>query len=248
MSTSSQTYKELGIPYYLIGASAIDLQLLGKGIRPKRATKDIDFAVMVSSLSEYERMRESLETRGFRKLHAPWTFRSAAFDVTIDMLPFGAIEGTESLDLHVLGFREVMEDAEGVHIEERIAHVPALPGMILLKLIAWSDRPEERGDDLPDILRIMSHYFDLDDIAENHFDLLDADPFDERMIAAEVLGRECRTYLERSDAVAKRVMKVIGDNLQEPSRSALAREWARKADTDIEYAFTLLQAFHRGIS
>jgi len=36
--------------------------------------------------------------------------------------------------------------------------------------------------------------------------------------------------------------------LQDASKSAIAREWARKLDTDIEYAFTLLHAFQKGIT
>lgn len=69
MSISGQSYKELAIPYfketfdcidevmqalgiryYLIGASAISLHLLEKGIQPGRGTKDIDFAIMVSDM------------------------------------------------------------------------------------------------------------------------------------------------------------------------------------------------------
>lgn len=69
MSESSQNYKNLaiphfrevfeliddvlknrGIPYYLIGVSAIALEMLKKGIKPARATKDFDFAIMISTL------------------------------------------------------------------------------------------------------------------------------------------------------------------------------------------------------
>lgn len=85
MSTLKQTYKELAIPYfkesfdcidevmqelkipyYLIGVSAIALQLLKEGIKPSRGTKDIDFAVMVSSLKEYDTIRDALSIRGFK--------------------------------------------------------------------------------------------------------------------------------------------------------------------------------------
>lgn len=73
MSELNQSYKELaiphfkevfdiidevlnerGIPYYLIGVSAIALEMLKKGIKPARQTKDIDFAIMVSTLEVYE--------------------------------------------------------------------------------------------------------------------------------------------------------------------------------------------------
>jgi len=276
MSTSNQTYKELAIPYfkesfdcidevmqelkipyYLIGVSAIALELLKGGIKPSRGTKDIDFAVMISSRSDYENISNALESKGFNKVAAPWTFYSDTFRVAIDVLPFGEIEENYTVnfnerytDLHVLGFREVMEEAVQVEIEERIANIPPLPGMVILKLIAWSDRPEERENDLSDILKIIQHYYDLawDEITEQHYDILDKDPFDQLLIAAEVLGRNSRLYLQKSQAISTRVLKVLETNLEDASKSAIARDWARKLNTDIEYAFTLLSAFQKGIT
>jgi len=95
MTTSCQTYKELSIPYfketfdcidevmqemkipfYLIGVNAIALELLKEGVKPSRGTKDIDFAVMISSKDEYENLKFALEGRGFHKVTAPFTFYS----------------------------------------------------------------------------------------------------------------------------------------------------------------------------
>jgi predicted nucleotidyltransferase len=275
MSTSNQTYKELAIPYfkeafdcidevmlglnipfYLIGVNAIALELLKQSIKPSRGTKDIDFAVMISSMAEYEKLSITLEEKGFHKVAAPWTFYSSQFDVAVDILPFGEIEqkftinfNERYIDLHVLGFQEVMEEAVTVHIEERIANIPPLPGMVILKLIAWSDRPEERADDLPDILKIIEHYYKLawDEIVEYHYDTLENEPFDEKIIAAEVLGRKSRMYLDKSEAISQRIMKILENNLLEASKSAISREWARKLDSDIEYAFSILNAFYNGI-
>lgn len=213
MSTSNQTYKELSIPYfkesfncidevmqelqvpyYLIGVSAIALELLKEGIKPSRGTKDIDFAVMISSMKDYENISTALQAKGFNKISAPWTFYSEKFNVAIDLLPFGEVEENNTInfnkrytDLHVLGFREVMEEAVQVEIEEKIANIPPLPGMVILKLIAWSDRPE-------------------------------------------------------------RILKVLENNLVDVSKSAIAREWARKLDTDVAYTFSLLSAFQKGIT
>jgi predicted nucleotidyltransferase len=276
MSTSSQTYKELAIPYfkesfdmidevmqefqipyYLIGVSAIALELLKQGIKPSRGTKDIDFAVMISSLKEYETIGNELEKRGFKKVAAPWTFYSETFKVAIDLLPFGEIEENYTVnfnerytDLHVLGFREVMQEAVQVNIEDKIANIPPLPGMVILKLIAWSDRPEERENDLSDILKIIHHFFDLawDEILEVHYDTLDKDPFDQLIIAAEVLGRKSKIYLQKSKVISKRILHVLENNLQEPTKSAIAKEWARKLDRDLEYAFGLLDSFYKGIT
>lgn len=252
-----EVMQELHIPYYLIGVSAIALELLKEGIKPSRGTKDIDFAVMISCLKEYDKISDALSVRGFEKVAAPWTFYSEQFKVAIDLLPFGEIEENYTVnfnerytDLHALGFSEVLEEAVQVEIEEKIANIPPLPGMVILKLIAWSDRPEERENDLSDILKIIQHYYHLkwDEIVEKHYDTLDKDPFDQLLIAAEVLGRNSRLYLKKSEAISTRVLKVLENNLEDASKSAIARDWARKLDKEIEYAFALLGAFQKGIT
>jgi len=275
MSTSNQTYKELAIPYfkesfdcidevmqslqipyYLIGVNAIALELLKDGIKPSRGTKDIDFALMISDIHEYENIQIALEAKGFNKVIAPWTFYSSKFKVAIDLLPFGEIEENYSdnfdkrhTDLHVLGFQEVLEDAVQVKIEEKIVNIPPLPGMVILKLIAWSDRPEERENDLSDILKIIQHYYNLawDEIVSQHIDTLTNEPFDQMLIASEVLGRDARIYLQKSKAISNRILQVIEHNLLDATKSVIAKKWARKLDSDIEYAFDLLTAFQKGL-
>jgi predicted nucleotidyltransferase len=132
---------------------------------PSSVKKDIDFAVMVSSIKEYEKISNAMEAKGFKKVAAPWTLYSDSFKIAIDLLPFGEIEEKftdhftqRHVDLHFLGFREVMEESVSVNIDERMVNIPPLPGMVILKLIAWSDRPEERLDDLSDILKIILNY------------------------------------------------------------------------------------------
>ncbi|MBS2100722.1 hypothetical protein [Carboxylicivirga linearis] len=275
MNTSNQSYKELAIPYfketfecidkimkahnipyYLIGVSAIALELLKKGIKPSIGTKDIDFAIMISSMAEYERISDALIENGYNKVKAPWTFYSDKFNVAIDILPFGEIEEQDTInfnkrysDLHVLGFTEVLEEAVSIPIEEKMVNIPPLPGMIILKLVAWSDRPEERDNDLADILKIIKHYFDLefDDIVENHNDIFPDDDFDQMKIAAEVLGRKAGVFLNKSETLSQRIHSVLKENLSDASMSAIAREWSRKLDVEIEYAYSVLESFYKGI-
>lgn len=196
MNTSNQSYKELAIPYfkevfeiideimrkyqipyYLIGVNAIALELLKENIKPSRGTKDIDFAIMISSTKEYQTIITDLESKGFAKVQAPWTFYNKAFNAVIDVLPFGEIEqeftlnfNKRQIDLHVLGLKEILADAREIYIDEKIVQIPPLPGMVILKLVAWSDRPEDRDQDPGDILKIIQHYFDYnyDEILEKH--------------------------------------------------------------------------------
>jgi len=276
MNSSAQTYKELAIPhfkevfniidevlteqntpYYLIGANAIALEFLRKGEKPPRGTKDIDFAIMISSFKKFEEISTVLISKGFRTAKAPWTFFYEKENVAIDILPFGEIEENDTIDfnkrysdLHVLGFKEVLEKPQSIQIDDKIAQIPPLPGMVLLKLIAWSDRPEDRENDLSDILKIIQTYYDLefDEIVDQHYDLLDVEDLDELRVAAEVLGRNAKVYLSKSVNLEKRIQKILNNELEKAVDSKIALDWARKLDKDLDYAFSLISAFQKGIS
>ena len=273
---SSQTYKELAIPYfkevfeiidevltnreipyYLIGVSAIALELLQNGIKPSRGTKDIDFAIMISSLTQFEEVVTDLEKFGFNKVKAPWTIYHSKYNAAVDLLPFGEIEENDTInfnerytDLHVLGFKEVLEEAKQIEIEDKIAQIPSLQGMVILKLIAWSDRPEERGNDLPDILRIIDNYFllNLDEILEYHNDIFPVEEdLDQLKISARVLGRKAAEILKKSNKLAERILKILEANIFDPTNSPITKQWVQGKDWTIEYAIEILNELKTGI-
>jgi predicted nucleotidyltransferase len=276
MSKSNQSYKELAIPYfkevfdiidevltahevpyYLIGVNAINLELLKKGFKPGRETKDIDFAIMVSTLDQYEEISDVIKDRGFTRLDAAWRFYHKKFDMVVDLLPFGEIEENDTIgfnerttDLHVLGFKEVMENANEIEINETRVRIPPLPGMIVLKLVAWSDRPEVRNNDLYDILRVIEKYNDLEyeNNFENHFDTIEEmDEFDERRFSSRILGRKIKTYLDKSTGLKDRIESVLAKNTADAATSDIARNWAREKGWDLEYCVTLLNDLKMGI-
>jgi predicted nucleotidyltransferase len=123
--------------------------------------------------------------------------------------------------------------------------------MVLLKLVAWSDRPEERDSDLYDILKIIEHYFDhaYDEIVDDHYDIfLETDDFDRYKIASRVLGRKAKRYLDISDKLKRRISQVLYKNLISPETSTIAKEWTRAREWDIEYAYELLKELKSGLN
>lgn len=251
-----ETLTTLEIPYYLVGVSAVALELLKDGIKPSRGTKDIDFAIMISSLQEFENVVVKLESAGFNKVKAPWTFYHDKYNTAIDLLPFGQIEENDTVnfnerytDLHVLGFKEVMQHAIPVAIEEKFAQIPPLHGMIVLKLIAWNDRPEDRDNDLKDILLIIKEYFDFnsDEIYDHHFDTFPED-FDKIVVAARVLGRKAAEIVIASDKVKNRVLEVLNNNTVNLENSPIAERWAKENNWTIEYAVSILEQIKLGIT
>lgn len=246
-------------PFYLIGASAIAVELLRKGLKPSRGTKDIDFAVMLASLKEYEEVLTEMEMHGFQKANdIPHRLYHAQYDTVIDLLPFGQIEEQYTIrfsdrktEIHVLGFSEVFESARKVQMEKITIVVPPLEGIVLLKLIAWGDRPDRRSDDLGDILYIFEKYFEhnYDEIVEYHYSTFpgEKDPFDTNLIGTEVIGRKIKKYLNRSTVLRNRIHALIDQSLEDPESSKLLIEWSRVLYRSLEYSASLLLALKKGL-
>ena len=71
--------------------------------------------------------------------------------------------------------------------------VASIPGLMLLKLVAWSDRRRETDKDAADIYRLLTTYADAgnaDRVYDQEMDLLEAVGFDMQVAGAELLGRE----------------------------------------------------------
>ena len=67
------------------------------------------------------------------------------------------------------------------------------------------------------------------------------------MISAEVLGRQARMILVKSDILEKRILSVLASNLDAEQVSKIARDWAKKKDWEITYALKVLRAFQKGL-
>ena len=211
---------------------------------------------MIASLKEFDDIVAGLEGKGFHKAKAPWTLFHLEYNVAIDLLPFGQIEEKDTVgfnerytDLHVLGFKEVLSETEQVPIEEKIAQIPPLHGMIILKLISWSDRPEERDNDLKDILIIIKNYYEIewDEILTIHYDALPGGDFDKLIIAARVLGRKAAEVLSKSKRLEERVLEVLRNNSENIGNTPIGEEWAQQNDWTVEYAVQIIKEFMKGI-
>jgi len=81
----------LGIPFFVIGATARDLILeVGYGIRSFRATKDLDLAIQVENWEKYNTLSAALlETGLFSESRSHHTFIYNKGELYIDIIPFG---------------------------------------------------------------------------------------------------------------------------------------------------------------
>lgn len=215
------------IDFYLIGAVARDIHIGYHQLPVKRATDDVDFAVLIRDEQVYKALREYLINKeGFASYKENPLVLIWHSGKEVDLMPFGVLaeQGNISLasvglaDLSVEGFREVYESSlpevelEGSHRFKFCS----LPGLVLLKLIAWSDRPEWRRNDISDISYIIEHFFNIheEEIWENHHDLFpedDSEEYREIELAARVLGRKVGEIARSNKRLMNRLRHILSE-------------------------------------
>ncbi|NKI25261.1 hypothetical protein HCG49_01635 [Arenibacter sp. 6A1] len=249
LAALERAFKKHQVDFYLVGAVARDLWMTAiHQIPPSRITRDIDFAIFIEDKGVFENLKQYLvEIEHFQPSKENnfvllWQGR-----MQIDLLPFGSIvdknvkvnfEGTGLTSLNMPGFKEIYDSGlPEVELEgEHRFKFCSLPGIIILKLIAWEDRPEIRRDDLKDILSILSHFFNMytDQIYEYHSDLFGYDDFGLNLIAARVMGREMKKIAIRNDKLHGRLSNLLAKNTMDIHTSQMAKIMANLADTTIE--------------
>ena len=201
---------DLGVPWVIVGATARDLVLhYGYGAQIKRATHDMDFAIEVAEWETFERVKQQLVERGFSESKTQHRLYGPENE-TIDLVPFGQIENKDSViawpprgevAMNVLGFSEACEHADNVTIDDESGFtVPvATPvGMVLLKIIAWTDRaPDIRRKDAADIKYIFENYELISSVQDEAYDAENEDTmanydWDLTLACIHLLGRHAR--------------------------------------------------------
>jgi predicted nucleotidyltransferase len=98
------------------------------------------------------------------------------------------------------------EDAYRAALNVRVRASPPLdilvastPGLAIMKLISWADRPQERSGDALDLAFILECYLDAGNyerLIEKHSDLVEVDNFDYVRAGARLLGRDIARIAE----------------------------------------------------
>ena len=190
-----------GVHIMVVGAVARDILISQvTGAPPQRATADLDIAVAISSWSDIDRM-----TAGLSAVPSS-AHRFIVRDTEVDIIPFGDIETAgrtitwpNDHRMNVLGFREAYEASVDVKLPGGLVMaVASLPAQSLLKLFAWRDRRYETKRDAIDLKTILYAYQEgryLDELYEDHGELLEKRDFDPAAAGAKRLGREADALL-----------------------------------------------------
>ena len=211
-----RAFIRFGIDYYLIGAFVRDVWTNHISSIPElRGTLDIDFAVLINRHSDYQELIDYLvKKEGFTSHPEPYRLISNNKKI-VDLLPFGGIEkdgevlikGRRPLYLSVLGTKEVADNSKVIEGNFRVI---TLPGLSILKLIAWSENPG-RTKDLDDFYFIAKYYSEIaaDDLYKPENLELVEQCIEFRFAGARLLGREMALITQKSQSLYNIIVDVL---------------------------------------
>jgi len=227
--------QHLGIPFFVIGATARDLVLHHYyNAKITRATQDLDFAIQVPDWSAFEALKSNLLVSGFSETKMPHRLNTIKGG-WIDLVPFGAVSDDGKavvwppkgdVVMSILGFSEAFEHALQVKIDDSPAtDIPVVSpvGLALLKLVSWTERErEKRPNDAKDLLYLCANYrmiSSIDDEMYNQEAMMELYGWVPERGSSNLLGRDVRTmaapntqeYLERlfNEEIANRPLKEL---------------------------------------
>ena len=258
--------RRLGYQYFLAGATARDLVLTNAlGMRPGRATRDIDFGLVLGNWDQFRAFKATLVAGA--KFHADsaaaqrlyYRDDSAGWELPVDLIPFGPIASADSMIawppggdvvLSVAGFDEALRSSLLLQVEQDLlVRAASLPGLAMLKLLAWRDRHLESNKDASDLYSLIRTYADagnLDRLYGSELDLLETTAFDMELAGAQLLGRDIGHICDKD--CLRRIQEILNS---ERLLAGLALQMSRVHDpfagqpNRIE---TLLDYLRRGIN
>lgn len=213
----------VGADFLVIGALARDLHFHDQDRKADtpRMTRDVDVAVAVSSWENYDQVREQLlDVHGFGEGDQKQRVISPQGTV-LDLVPYGGVEDSSGKvrfppegtpEMTTLGMREAMEAAITARLDGVLdLKVVSLPGLGVLKLIAWDER-RTRTKDAHDLCFIMGQYYHIriNHINSNHIDLYDdVEPYDIRYLSSRAYGRDIASIVNGCSSLQGLIISIL---------------------------------------
>ena len=216
-----------GTPLLLVGAAARDLVLVNLwGRPPGRATKDLDFAFAVDDWRHFEQLRDSVVATGRFARDARqaqrllYTDPDYGFRFPVDFIPFGGVASKAQtiawppdgdFVMNISGFAAAFSAALRIELEPSLVlAVASLPGLAILKTIAWADRHMFNNKDAADLYLLLTTY----ELAGNEerlfgeeFELLESVGYELTLAGARLLGRDAARVADRE--ASKQIGKLL---------------------------------------
>lgn len=251
----------LGVHTMITGAFARDLHVTYRhGIATQRQTEDVDFAIAVSNWQVFSNLTARLLDGGsFRAVDGrTYRFRHVDSALPVDLVPFTGIETPDrriawppdgAIVMDVFGFREAHANAVRVRLPHGVeAKVVSVPGLALLKIVAWNDRHVRAPfKDAPDLMLIASSYLQLGNeprLWKQFAAWTEEGDFDYEVSGARMLGLDVKALLDARDV--GRIVAILEQQISTGTRfGELVMEMNR---FDPDRARRIIAGIVRGLS
>ena len=254
---------DLKVDFMIVGAVARDIHFEHIWAIPtRRNTADLDLAVQVKDWPHYERLRQGLQASTFFSPVEGRTERFLASNGTsLDIIPFGDVAQAGEVifwppdhdKMSVMGVADafvhaVILELPGADGPTQV-RVASIPGLVVLKINAISDRIEARvKKDTNDIQFIIANYLSAGNRArlENGRDwaLMQTQPLDLDVISARLLGRDMARL--SSTTTRARLTAILVHETTSSSPCPLAQELRNLLRGDFKRARQILSALLQG--
>jgi len=222
--------------FYVIGATASDIVLGGIHAQlTGRMTKDVDIAIAIPDWNAFREIADGLcNIAGFRKSNKQKQRFYYQDNLILDIVPFGDIATADKIfwppentpAMSVAGFAEMAREALSVTIDgDQTILVASLPGIFILKMIAWKDRHIEYNKDAEDIASILDNYLEINiDRAAIHNDIFSAEGFTTFTASAALMGKDIRTILSDNEPLRLHCLEIIEHEIDKEEGSLLINQ------------------------
>lgn len=215
--------KELEIEFFGVGALARNIWYVENDLSP-RGTKDVDFGVYIPDEATYRKLKQKMIKHfGYIQSNENVFCLISPNQLPVDFLPFGEIENSGKVliegkgltNINLDGFNEVYKNGiRKVNIEDQTINICTIPSVVLLKLIAFDDRPEFRVKDPLDISSIFKNYphIETEFIWDEYNYLYDQD-LSHQEIGIMVIGYEVFKLIKDNERLISRILMIINDGI-----------------------------------
>jgi predicted nucleotidyltransferase len=227
----------------VIGATA-----LGHHVKLTRFTADVDLVIV----ADLEEISQLLEARGWKPDRTEWQ-RWDCDNSRIDVLPgtardlergFVRVENDDR-EMSLVGFDLALRHASAVPIPnaDETVDVASLASLVVLKMVAWLDRPQQRHKDLGDLACAFNGALDDYDATRWEAPLVDLAPDDQSAFFIGVDVAKIASAVHR--AKVEEFLELV---MTRSWPEVMAREGHLIAEEPGDTARSLLRAFALGLA
>jgi predicted nucleotidyltransferase len=241
-------FGNVNVDFYVIGATARDIILSNlHDLVPDRKTDDLDIAIAITDWNQFQSIEETLPKKdGFTKSEEQKQRFIYKGVYVIDIVPFGDVaedDGNiywppdETIAMSVLGFSEMADSTICVEIDGEFSiQIASLPGLFILKLVAWKDRHLSGSKDAYDMALLLTNYLDINTerAVEEHYDLYETDEFDQVIAGAQLMARDVKLMIQENDRTLEYLREILTEEIELVEESQLINQLV-ESDASLQY-------------